>query len=167
MPQTKCNFTLNVISENILPQQAIFLSGSAQQMGHWDLSKAIKLVPIDTFGRLWQVAIEVNSDSILEYKFVLMGLALQAKWESLPANRLLNTNGKKEVRLIEIWGDVQVSEDWVPFIKNKVPSSEESLHSEHTPTLYKDPLFGENKNNISAISHSTSHPAANQPHNRF
>jgi hypothetical protein len=37
-----------------------------------------------------------------------------ARWETLPSNRLLNTSRKKEVRIIEVWGDVDGSEDWVP-----------------------------------------------------
>ena len=83
-------------------------------MGQWDLDSAIKLVPIDASGRQWRTIVEVSTDSILEYKFLLISQNKIPKWESLPANRLLNTHGKKEVRLVEIWGDVSVSEDWVP-----------------------------------------------------
>lgn len=82
------------------------MSGSAAQMGKWDLDQAIKLVPLDALGRHWQTVVEVNTDSILEYKFLMISLNKLPKWESLPSNRLLNTHGKKEVRLVEIWGDV-------------------------------------------------------------
>jgi hypothetical protein len=60
------------------------------------------------------VCIELNIDTIIEYKYVIKGPMSLPRWEQLPSNRVLNTWRKKEVRVIEVWGDVEGSEDWVP-----------------------------------------------------
>lgn len=113
---TKCTFILKTPIVIDMQREAFYLVGSAPQTGRWDLINAIRLSPMDRQGTQWQVVIDLNTDSLIEYKYVVKGSTMQpARWESLPANRLLNTHKKKEVRLVELWGDVEVSEDWVPL----------------------------------------------------
>lgn len=66
--------------------------------------------------------LELPADSLIEYKYILIQFGqTQVTWESLPTNRVLNTSGKREIRVNETFGQVDVNEEFVPKTEPVMP----------------------------------------------
>lgn len=56
-----------------MQRESIYIVGSALKMGQWNVKNGLKLISKDERGKEWIVTTDLNSDSIIEYKYIIKG----------------------------------------------------------------------------------------------
>ena len=109
--------------------ERVALIGNLPLLGHWDTSKAVYLDTNPSIYPVWTIKIDLPRDKIIEYKYLVITDPMTGQkhakpkiaWESLPPNinRVINTNGKKEITVYESLTSLESIEEYVEVTSGK------------------------------------------------
>ena len=121
--------TFNFTCENTVPGDQVAMVGNMPLLGHWDPMRAVPLTTNPHTYPIWSIKIDLPRDKVIEYKYLIIKSANAKKqggqiglpgrgfieWESLPQgiNRLVSTQGKKEITIYEALGSEDIVEEYV------------------------------------------------------
>ena len=128
--------TFNFTCTNTLPGDQVARVGNMPLLGHWDPMRAVPLTTNPQTYPIWSIKIDLPRDKVIEYKYLVIkssnaknqvggggggsaqiGLPGRGfiEWETLPqgVNRLVSTQGKKEITIYESLGSQEIVEEYV------------------------------------------------------
>lgn len=122
--------TFNFTCADTVPGDQVAMVGNMPLLGHWDPMKAVPLTTNPQNYPIWSIKIDLPRDKIIEYKYLVIKSSNAKKqggsqiglpgrgfieWESLPQgiNRLVSTQGKKEITIYEALGSQEIVEEYV------------------------------------------------------
>ena len=94
MSNKNCKFQIEC--KQTKPGEEVYIVGNSNELGNWNVNNSKKLSTNSNLFPQWESnPISFNSQSQLEYKYIIKSSSNNVKWENFDGNRLLNLSNLK------------------------------------------------------------------------